>query len=80
MKMNKKELIKTLKPYWEKQINLYYGYSIKLHNLQVEMNKEIKCKYPLEFFFVDGEIVGIGAKNWEDRKHFKLIFDTELDE
>ena len=74
--MNK--LIKQLKPFWKKQRDLYFEYSRKVHNLEKEMNKKIKSKYPLEFFWVEGEIVGIGAESWQDRKHFKLIHDTDL--
>ena len=32
----------------------------------------------LEFFWIDGEPVGIGAVNYADRKRFNLIHDTEL--
>src|SRR3989344_4572406 len=50
----------------------------KQERLQKEMSKKIGLEIDLEFFYVDGECVGIGAVNWGDRKKFPLIHDSEL--
>ena len=42
------------------------------------MNRKIKSKVELIFFYVDGEPAGIGAENYSDREDFPLIHDTEL--
>ncbi len=49
-------------------------YYRKINDLELEMRKDLK-KDNLIFFFVEGEIVGIGS---EDRK-MKLIQDREFD-
>jgi len=43
------------------------------------MSKKIG-KMDLEFFYVDGECVGIGAANWNDRKACPLIQSCELED
>ena len=42
------------------------------------MNKNLKLGIEFEFFYSDGECVGIGAANYSDRKKFPLIHDTKL--
>lgn len=77
--MNKKDLIKRLIPFWKEQEKALGSYFKKLEKIEKKINK-IKLKYPLEFFFVEGNCVGIGARNYEDRKKVSLIHDTELNE
>ncbi len=80
-KMNKKEteeLIKKLKPFWEKYRKLKEEHFEKLKVLENEMNKKVNVKTNLEFFYCDGECCGIGAEDYSDREWFPLIHDTEL--
>ena len=80
-KMDKKEnseLIRRLKPYWKKIWKLEMTHSRKINALERKMTKEMKSKIRLEFFYVDGEAVGIGAEDYSDRKDFPLIHDSEL--
>ncbi len=80
--INKKELKKLLKDYWIRMMKLEMEFYKKIGLLEEEMNNAVK-KYnlpQLSFFAVDGEYVGIGAENWEDRKDFELIHDSELEE
>jgi len=44
------------------------------------MNKRLKLDIALEFFYCDGECVGIGAEDYSERKRFPLIHDSELEE
>ena len=80
-KMSKKEmsnLIEKLKPYWKKLRNLETEHSHKVRILEKRMNRKVKPKVKLEFFYVDGEIVGIGAEDYSDRKNFPLIQDEDI--
>ncbi len=80
-KLNKKELEEItlqLKPYWVEYENLLIEHSQKVRELEDKMNKEIKPKTKLEFFYCDGECVGIGAENYSDREFFPLIGDSKL--
>ncbi len=49
-----------------------------MDNLEKNMTKDINLGIKLEFFYVDGECVGIGAANYSDRNKFPLIHDSEL--
>ena len=80
-KKNKKELneiIKELKPFWKKYQKLQSNYFKQIRILEEEMNKKIKPKTKIEFFYVDGECVGVGAEDYSERKFFPLIHDSEL--
>jgi len=82
-KMNykqKKEIITKLKPFWEKYRKVHSEFHKKMIKIEKEMNKKAKPKFKLEFFYCDGEYVGIGASDYARRKNFPLIHDTELEE
>jgi len=55
-----------------------YGNAESSNSETRKMSKKIGLEIDLEFFYVDGECVGIGAVNWGDRKKFPLIHDSEL--
>jgi len=74
-----KEITLKLNPFWRKYRKLQGDYSKKVRILEKDMNKKIKPKTRLEFFYCDGECVGIGAENYSDRKFFPLIQENELD-
>lgn len=42
------------------------------------MSKKTKVGIELEFFRCDGEVIGVGAKEFSDRKKFPLLQDQEL--
>ena len=73
-----KKIIKKIKPFWKKYSQLRLKHFKELRLLEEKMNKEIKEGIDLEFFYVDGECVGIGAENYLDRKKFPLIQDREF--
>jgi hypothetical protein len=80
-KINKdklKKITEQLKPYWRNYWKIWKEFSDKTHELEIKMNDKIKINTPLEFFYVDGECVGIGALNFEDRESFPLIQDRDL--
>lgn len=80
-KLNKKqikEITEKLKPFWERYRELRTSFFDKEEKLEKEMNKKMNLKIALEFFYVDWECVGIGAENFNDRKDFPLIHDSEL--
>jgi hypothetical protein len=80
-KLNRKELqkiTKKLKPFWKAYRKLESEHFKKVRALEDKMNKKIKAKTKLEFFYVDGECVGVGAENYSDRNWFPLIQDSEL--
>jgi len=80
-KLNKKEIIKItakLKPFWKEYWKISSEFNKKILNLQKKMNKKLKIGTELEFFYVDGECAGIGAKNYSDRKFFPLIQSNDL--
>ena len=74
-----KEITLKLNPFWRKYRKLQGDYSKKVRILEKDMNKKIKPKTRLEFFYCDGECVGLGAENYSDRKFFPLIQENELD-
>lgn len=73
-KVNKKKLIEVL-PYWKKVGKLTSEYFGKVHEVQAKMQKKLKNKN-LEFFWVDGEIVGIGTPNCPSKMN--LIHDSDF--
>jgi len=83
-KLTKKQvetLIPKLNPYWKKMRRAQTKFTEELLRIQIDMNKNLSSKLntSLEFIQGDGEIVGIGSENWEDRVWFPLIHDTQLD-
>jgi len=79
--MNKKEkskIIRKLRPYWEEFRKLEMKHSRGIDALEKKMTKGAKSNIRLEFFYVDGSPVGIGAQDFSDRKSFPLIHDSEL--
>ena len=81
-KMNKKEIkkiIEKIKPFWEEYQKIEIDYLKKIRILEQKMNKKIKPKARLEFFYSDGACVGVGAEDYINRKWFPLIHDTELE-
>ena len=62
--------------YWKKKGRFRGG----VMALEKEMTYEAGLGIELEFFYVDGECVGIGASKIEDRKKFPLIHDSELND
>ena len=75
----KEEFIQKLRLFWKKYQDLSDEHFKKLIILEREMNKKVKAKINLEFFYVDGECVGIGAENYSDREWFPLIQDREFE-
>lgn len=73
-----KKLIPQLKPFWKRYEDIMFNYLQKIRILEKEMNDTIKPEYELEFFFVEGECVGIGVVNYSDRDKFPLIYDNQL--
>ena len=76
----RREYIRKLKPYWTRRNQLCSEFSKKERELEEEMNGELKTPAGLEFIYIDGNCVGIGAENYNDRKKFPLIHDSELEE
>lgn len=68
-----KKLIKQLKPYWKEVRKLESKFYKQLYKLQDKMRKETNIK-GLEFFYCDGENVGIGNES----RDMELIYDHEL--
>ena len=75
-----KEIAIKLKPFGKKHRELQLKFSEEIEKLKEEMNNSLDFGINLEFFYVDGECVGVGAENYSDRKNFPLIYDKELDE
>jgi len=69
-----------LKPFWNKRRKLESNFHKKEDKLQKEMNDKLNLDVELEFFYVDGECVGIGARDYNKRKNFPLVHDSELEE
>lgn len=57
---------------------MQFDFFRKINFLEKKMNKKIKPKTQLEFFYADGECSGIGAENYSDRSWFPLIRGSEL--
>lgn len=74
-----KEITKKLKPFFERYRKLESKFFRDKEKIEKEMSKKIG-KIDLEFFYVDGECVGVGATNWNDRKALPLIHNGELED
>ena len=68
--------IKELKPYWDRAKTETTEYFKKILKIQSKIQEEFKDK-DIEFFWVDGEIVGIGTPN--NSKKMDLIHDIEFE-
>jgi len=68
--------IKKLKPYWAKLREAESRFFKEVRIIEKQMQKELGDE-ELEFFWVDGEPVGIGTPS--NPKKMKLIHDAELD-
>lgn len=80
-KLTKKELMKItnkLRPFWKKREEAYFEFLKKQRKIENEINKKLNLNIKLEFFYCDGECVGIGAENYSDRKFFPLIQDSDF--
>jgi len=76
MKKWTKKQVKQLKPYWEKAMKAKEKHTRNIRKIEREMKVELAID--LEFFMVDGEIVGIG-NSWEtNAKKYKLLQVWEL--
>lgn len=75
---NNREIIKKIKPFWERYWKLERKFFNKVFKLEKEMNKKAKLGFELEFFPCDGEVVGVGVRDFKDRKKFPLLQDREL--
>jgi hypothetical protein len=75
-KINRKSVIKYLRSFWQ----IREEYATEFHKKEAELEKFMFWQgIPLEFFYMDGECVGIRARDYEDRKKFPLIHDMELE-
>ncbi|MBU0957686.1 MAG: hypothetical protein KKF56_02645 [Nanoarchaeota archaeon] len=80
-KLTKKQLenIKTkLIPFWKKYWEIHRVYNDEILKLEKKMNKSLSLPIELEFFYVDGECVGIGAEDYSMREFFPLIQDLKI--
>ncbi len=77
-KEEKKKWIKKLSPYWKEYLKAESEHSKKIIKLERNMNEKVKPFKKLSFFYVEGECVGIGAENYEDREKFPLIHDSDF--
>ena len=76
-KSEKKIWVKKLKPHWEKYQDLKELFSQQRMILENCMKE--KLGEDLEFFYVDGECVGIGHTDLSKRKKFPLFQREELE-
>jgi len=82
-KLSKEEIkiiSEKVKPFFEEYWNLSSEFDNKVKTLTDKMNEELKTETKIEFFYVDGEMVGIGAEDYSDREWFPLIHENEYDE
>lgn len=77
-KMERKEIIKRLTPFWKGYWEKEAKFREETVKLEKKMSKKLDLGIELEFFCVNNECVGIGAANIKDRKKFPLIHDSEL--
>jgi len=75
---NKEKIIERLKPFWKNYWDEEKKFMQKILKLEKEMNKKLTLGVELEFFYAEGECVGIGASDYSDRKKFPLIQDSEF--
>ena len=74
----REHLIEKLKQFWREYSKLRSNFSAGIEKLENEMNRKLSLGIELEFFHCDGKVVGVGAKNYSERKKFPLIHDSEL--
>jgi hypothetical protein len=82
-KLNKEEIDKIrekIKPYWKEFQRLEREFFHKTGKLQKKMSRDLNLGIDLEFFYADGECVGIGASDYSNREKFPLIQDLDFDE
>lgn len=76
----KKQWIEHLKPFWEQREKAYDKF--RKREFEIEKAIEKATGEDLEFFYVDGECVGIGhfafSRRKEGKDYFPLINDREL--
>ncbi len=75
---DRKEIIRKLKPFWNKYLEKESKFRSEIIEIEKEMTKRLNLEIDLEFFHVDNECVGIGASFFKDRDKFPLIHDSEL--
>jgi hypothetical protein len=78
-KLNEEEIkliSEKAKPFFKEYWKLSLEFGDKVRILEEKMNKEIKPKTKIEFFYVDGEMVGIGAEDYSDGAWFPLIHEN----
>jgi len=71
-KAEKKLWIDRLKPFWELREKAYDKFRKREHEIEKAIKKA--AGEDLEFFYVDGECVGIGHADWKRRKKGKAYF------
>jgi hypothetical protein len=77
----KKLWIKKLKPFWKARDRHYINFIAIEHAIEFDMKNALG--EDLEFFYVDGECVGIGHTDYSRRKrhnknYFPLIQNSDL--
>ena len=72
-----KEVINILKRYWKRYEEADSEFRHNLQKIEEEMQKEFKEPL-LEFFWTDGEVVGIGTTS--NPKIMKLVQRDQLEE
>ena len=78
----RRELIKRLKPYWDKRKELMNNFSEEERKLEREMNEDLGKEYDFKLGFEYGlgsECTGIGAVKFENHPGFPLVTDSELE-
>jgi len=75
---NKSEMIKKLNPIWKEYLKKRREFENEINSLKIKMSKKLNLGIDLEFFYVDGECVSIGALDFSKRNKFPLIHDSEL--
>jgi len=75
---NKGKIIQKLNPFWNLYLEKNKNFRNEIEKLEKEMSKKLNLGIDLEFFYVDGECVSIGALDFSKRNKFPLIHDSEL--
>lgn len=73
-----RDWVKLLLPYWRKRRKIEQLFHKIERNIEQDMS--VRARMALEFFYCDGDCVGIGAEDWDVRKQFPLLHDLELEE
>ena len=72
-KEEREEWTKKLQPYWNEFWKVQNEFVKKTAEIEKKMNSKIKPFVQLGFFWCDGECVGIGAEDIDDRSKFPLL-------